>query len=354
MIKSHLSFVCLGFVLFCAGCLAPEPLIVLQTVAVDCPSPTAPSTCAPTASPTATLVAKQPLETPAPASQLPAVSIYFAPDRNAEEGAAPRLYAEMGELLEDYAGMEVRVVIPTSERDTIDALCAGDADVAWMSAPAYLLAEERCRASARYRGVRFGWAATRGQIMVQSARVRTARGLAPIESLAALKGGSMGYTEPESTTGHLFAKAALARAGVELAEEIFLAGDAQAVLAVYSGEVDAAAGFWAPPRADGTIGDARVTIVDAYPDVAERVEILSLSDVIPSDPLVFRDTLSEEVAQRLCLAFDALARSEEGRLLLFQLYGLTGLLPTHDGDYDGVREIGSLLNVDWGALLIES
>jgi phosphonate transport system substrate-binding protein len=189
---------------------------------------------------------------------------------------------------------------------------------------------------------------------VQSAQVRAARGLAPIGSLADLNGASMGYTEPESTTGHLFANAALVRAGVEPAEEIFLAGDAQAVLAVYNGEVDAAAGFWAPPRADGTIGDARATIIEAYPDVAERVEILYLTDIIPSDPLVFRHALSEEVAERMHLAFDALARSEEGRSLLFQLYGLTGLLPTDDSDYDGVREMRSLLQVDWGALLIES
>ncbi|MBN1400839.1 MAG: PhnD/SsuA/transferrin family substrate-binding protein [Anaerolineae bacterium] len=260
----------------------------------------------------------------------------------------------MVESLAEYADLEMRAVIPTSERDTMDALCAGEADVAWMSVPAYLLAKERCDVSARYRGVRFAWAATRGQIVVQSADVRTARGLAPIASLADLNGASMGYTEPDSTTGYLFPKAVLLSAGVEPGEEIFLAGDAQAVLAVYNGEVDAAAGFWAPPRADGTIGDARAAILGAYPDVVQRVEILYLTASIPSDPLVFRGNLSEEVSKRLSLAFDTLARSEEGRSLLFQLYGLTGLLPTNDGDYDAVREMRSLLDIDLGRLLAES
>lgn len=350
MRKSLFPFAYLAVVLVCAGCLAPEPLLVIQTVAVDCPSPAAPPTWAPTALPSVTPLMEQPLGIPTPALW-PAVRIYFAPDRQAGQGAAPRLYAEMAEFLGDTAGLDVRVVIPASERETIDALCGGEADVAWMSVPAYLLAEERCQASARYRGVRYGWAATRGQIMVQSALVRTARGLAPIGSLADLNSASMGYTEPESTTGHLFVKAALVRAGVKPAEEIFLAGDAQAVLAVYNGEVDAAAAFWAPPRADGTIGDARSTIMPTFPDVGARVEILALTDVIPSDPLVFGASLSEEMMQRLYLAFDSLARSQEGRSLLLQLYGLTGLLPTDDEDYDSVREMGSLLEVDWGTLL---
>jgi phosphonate transport system substrate-binding protein len=235
------------------------------------------------------------------------------------------------------ADVPMEVIVPQSEAEVLAAFAAGRADVAWLATPAYLLASERHGLQARWRGLRQGMSDYRGQWLVQADAVRQERDLAPLSTLEDLENTSVGYTDPHSTTGYLFPRAMLRQTGVRPASETFMGGDAQAVLAVYRGEVDAVATFWALPRGDATPGDARALIATAHPDVFARVKVLRLSDPIPNDPIVYRRDLDRALAAKLSLLFVELGRSGEGRALLQSLYGLNGLTPTQDSDYDGVR-----------------
>jgi phosphonate transport system substrate-binding protein len=274
----------------------------------------------------------------------------LAPEAAPDE-TAQALAQRLADVLDRRIGQEVRVVVPSDYAESIDALCANQADVAWLATPAYLLAAERCGAEATWTVLRQDLPFHRGVWLVQSEAARSADGLAPIRSLAELQGRSVAFTAPGSSTGYLFPRAMLAREGIAPAEEVFVGGDMQAVLAVYRGEVDAAAVFWAPPDDDGSPGDARALLAHSLPDVAERVEVLALTERVPNDPLVVRGNLAPELRAALLVSLFDVARSAEGRELLDELYAVSGLAPIDDAAYDGVREMIQLLGIDAEELL---
>ena len=329
------------------GCVRADPVILVQTrfvqpdtngsVKNSAPSPTS---VVPGVTATVTQEPQLPMPTPV------TVRMYLPPAVR----ASPK-EAALAMWLNTQPNLQVDVVMPQSEGEALDAFATGQADVAWLATPAYLLANQRYGAEARWRGLRQGMSEYRGQWLAQADEVRQERDLAPLRSLGDLTGALVGYTDPHSTTGYLFPRALLHQAGVQPASEILLGGDAQAVLAVYRGEVDAAATFWALPQNDYTPGDARGLIADVYGDVFVQVKVLYLSDPIPNDPIVYRRDLAEALAEPLTLAFVELGRSSEGRALLQSLYGLSGLVPTQDSDYDGVRAVVESLDLDLEALL---
>ncbi len=93
-------------------------------------------------------------------------------------------------------------------------------------------------------------------------------------------------------------------------------------------------------------------MLKAYPDVAQVVHIVRLSDPIPREPLVFRRGLSPEVKDRLVVALISLARSEDGLALFSELCGIEGLVPSTDRDYDLLRWMASTVGIDDSRLLL--
>jgi phosphonate transport system substrate-binding protein len=285
-----------------------------------------------------------------PASLNRPLVMLLAPEA-APDAATLALAQRLAAMLDRRIGQEVRVVTPGDYAESIDALCANQADVAWLATPAYLLAAQRCGVEATWTVLRQDLPHHRGAWMVQSEAARRDEDLEPIRSLADLEGRSVAFTAPDSSTGYLFPRAMLAREGITPGEEVLVGGDIQAVFAVYRGEVDAAAVFWAPPGDDGRPGDARVLLAHILSDMTERVEVLALTERVPNDPLVMRGNLAPELRDALLVGLFDVARSAEGRELLDELYAISGLAPIDDAAYDGVREMIRLLGIDAQDLL---
>ena len=336
-------------------CMAPEPQIIIQTRVIEKPLNDRVvvkevTRLVPGATPTraeSTITPSRPLPTRTPTASPPTLRHYLPPGREQDE----QMYIRFGQMLKQRTGYGFEVTVPASYPEAIQALCDGRADIAWLATPAYLIANDLCGAEARFAVARSGAWHHVGQIMVQVDKVRMARGRAPIRSLTDLNDRVIGFTDPLSTTGYLFPKAMLIDSEVRPSEEIFFGGDAQAVLAVYSGEVDAAAAYWRPIRSDGSIGDARATLLGEHPDVTQVVKILRLTDPIPNDPVVFRKGLPVSVKDSLVASFIDLAKSDEGSELLYLLYGIAGLVPADDSDYDVVRKMGATLQLDFADIL---
>jgi phosphonate transport system substrate-binding protein len=325
-----------------AGCLPPEPQVIPITRVVEVPGEAGEREV--TRWVTQVVTATPP--PPTPTATPPIVRLYWAPETTVQ----PEVATEMLTTLR-LTGLEVQAHQPQSYAEVIAALCAGEADVAWMATPAYLWAHEACGAEALFSVVRDGRPTHAGQILVQEDAARTARGLQPLRSVEDLQGKILGFTDPRSTTGYLFPKALLVQAGTQPTMEVFLGGDVEAVLAVYKGEVDAAATYWAPPRADGSPGDARSALMAKFPDVTQKIKILVLTPAVPNDPLVVRRDLAPAVRAKLVAALVELTRSEEGRQLLRRLYRVEGLAPVGDQDYDPVRQMLGILDVEPRQLL---
>ena len=256
-------------------------------------------------------------------------------------------------MLEERTGYKFETAVPTSYAAVIEALCTGKADVAWLATFAYVLANEKCGVEAKLTTVRYGSSTYTAEIIAQADDVRAEQGLDPISSLEDLNGKTFAYTDPLSTSGYLFARSMLEDAGVELAESLFAGGHPQAVLAVYNGDVDAGACYWSAIRPDGSVGDARRTALEAYPDVVEKVKIVQLSSNIPNDTVSFRADLPQEVKDKVVSAILALSKTDEGIEVLGELYNITGLVPASDSDYDVVRKMGELLGFDFEKALEE-
>jgi phosphonate transport system substrate-binding protein len=221
---------------------------------------------------------------------------------------------------------------------TVTQLCNGDLDIAWMSIPAYLSASASCGAEAAFSLVRQGSVQQRAQIVVLNEAVRQQNGLSPIRSVADLEGMAVGYTDPRSVTEYILPRAMLAREGATPGSEVFLAGEGQAFMAVYRGEVDAAAGRWWPPQEDGSPTDARRQLLEAYPGILEATRVLSLSEAIPYEAIVFRPDLPADVRAAMVAALASMVHTAEGRRLLSDLWSASRLMPAQDTDYDGARE----------------
>ena len=324
-----------------AACLAPEPQFIVPTRGIgelDCP-PATPRVM--TQVVTATPIPLSPTGTPFPLR-------VFLPAGSQVSG---EIQARLAERLGDKPGVPVLVSVPGSEAQAVHAICNGLADIAWLTSQGYLVAHDACGAQARFTVMRDGVPSSRAQVLAQADNLRRARDLAPILSLSDLAGKRFGYTEVFSMTGHITPKAMLMYAGVTPSEELFVAGEAQAVLAVYRGEVDAAAGSWRPPLADGSPGDSRRLLLEALPEAVRNVKIVALSPPIPNEPIVFRPALARATEERLTLALTALSADPDGRTILAQLGGISGLTPANDQDYDPVRRMAEMLGLDLQRML---
>jgi ABC-type phosphate/phosphonate transport system substrate-binding protein len=318
------------------GCAAPEPQFILHTRVVE-----AERTVEVTREVTRVLV-EVVTATPAPP---PVVRVgYLA------RGGVPEALAT---LLGEGAGCRVELVAVADEAEGARALCAGQVDMVAASVPAYLLAQAACGAEARLVVVREGVTAQVGQLLVQADSARQARQREPLRTLAGLQGKSIAYVDPAAESGYLYAKALLADAKVKTGEEVFVGGEAQAVLAVYRGEVDAAAATWQPMRADGSIGDARALLAEAYPDVGQVVKILRLTAPIPNGPVVLRRELEGPLKERLVATLLGLTRTAGGVAALRAWCGGEGVAMAGDKDYDGARRMVSALGLDLAAWAVQ-
>ena len=323
------------------ACWLPEREYIVQTSVItrtDCPPP---------ATQEAIAVVTSAPPPPVPTDPPPMIRVFLASGMRPSDAVQQQLI----DLLMARTGYGIELVVPQTHAEAMQGICSGLADVAWLSIPAYIVAHDACQAEAVFTVVHSEGSAQRSQIMVQDDNLRLARGLAPIRSLAALDGSTIGFTDALSITGHLAPKAMLVQAGAIPREELFLGGDPQAVLAVYRGEIDAAAGTWRPPDKDGAVGDSRATLLPAMPEAVRSVKIIALSDPIPNEPIVFRSDLPTATRERLLLAFVALATSPEGRDILTRIGGIVGLAVSSDRDYDVVREMGESMRLDFEKLM---
>jgi phosphonate transport system substrate-binding protein len=109
---------------------------------------------------------------------------------------------------------------------------------------------------------------------------------------------------------------------------------------VYQGQVAAGATYYAPPDPQtGEIMDARMRVLQQFPDVVKKVKIIGFTQDIPNDPWVFRKGLSETMKEKIINALLKFIKTPAGEKSLFDIYDITGLIRTNDSDYDSLRKL---------------
>ncbi len=237
----------------------------------------------------------------------------------------------LAELLARELGVPVRTFVAANYAGLVEAMGSAKVDVTFIPPLAYVLANEENGTQVVLKAVRNGTATYRSQILVAAG--------SPYRSLGELRGKRFAFTDPASTSGYMFAHLMLREAGVDPQRDlraVFAGGHDKAIIALYQGEVDAAA----------TFEDARVYVEKTYPDVFRKTRVLAYSEPIPNDTVAVRPGLDPEWRDRIVQAFLALTSRPDGQQALKDLYRIEGFERATDADYEVVRRAVKALQLD--------
>jgi phosphonate transport system substrate-binding protein len=231
------------------------------------------------------------------------------------------------EALRASLGMEIKPFVATDYNGVIEALRAKKLDVALLGPFSYVLAAS----IAEVDPIAIPETDKQGPSYHSLIIARKDRN---IRSLADLKGKTFAFVDPSSTSGHLFPKTGMLRAGLNPDKDlraIFAGSHDASAIAVQNGKVDAAA------VADGLLEAAIAR------GVVKRDEIVIVwtSDPIPGAPIVMRRDLPEALKQRIRAAFAAMHDLPWSKGTVIKRW-----VPANDATFAVVRDTAKLLNLD--------
>jgi phosphonate transport system substrate-binding protein len=252
---------------------------------------------------------------------------------DASAGFVP-LYHRIGHLISEKLGCPVDVEIGTSYTATIEAMRAGKIDAAEFGPLSYVLAHQIADADAVAT-----YEAADGKPDTYTASIVTWPG-SGITTLKGVAGHTFAYSDPASTSGHLFPAYALKNAGID---------PDHGIRAIYAGSHTASyeallnhkvqAGEMNSPE----IGSAQVAGIYNPKDFVT----LWTSQPIPQDPIAVRGNLPPAFKAKLSdvLAHLDLSSVPPDEAKIIGLHG-KGYIPATDADYDGIRSLVSVLHLN--------
>lgn len=237
------------------------------------------------------------------------------------------------EYLEKNTPYKFEIQIPQSYIAVVEAFGTKRADVAAFNTFGYILAHDKYGAEAKMTVLRHGLATYQSQFIVKAD--------SSIKKLEDLAGKKIAFVEPASTSGYLLPLKTLKEKNIVPKETVFAGKHDNVVSMVYQGQVDAGATFYSPPAKDDAgvmqMEDARRLVLTQYPDVEKKVVILSLSEPITNDPIVFRKDMPEDMKTKIVDSMMKFVETPEGKAAFKAIYGITEVKKATDSDYDAAR-----------------
>ncbi len=237
-------------------------------------------------------------------------------------------------------GLLWKVSIPTSYAAQIEAMCAGQADIAAI-APLQmtLLLDKGCGTPilGALRKDEKGQLATtyNAQILVSTA--------SGITDLNGLKGKKFAFVDPISASGYLFPSLLVKnKTGQDpkqfFASTIFAGGHDKAALAVYSGQVDGAA----------TFNDVR-TSAGMPADIMTKTKVIDAAGPIPNDGVAVAKNFPADLQATITQALIDYCASDAGKVQCKGLFNWDGLQKVTSDFYNPVRDAAKLAGIDVAA-----
>jgi phosphonate transport system substrate-binding protein len=254
---------------------------------------------------------------------------------------APKLapiYEHIGKLIGDKLGCEVQVFVTTNYNAEIEAMRSGKLEIGEFGPLGYVLAHQVAKAEAvATLADKNGKPATYWASIVTFPQ-------SGLKSLQDLRGHSFAFSDPASTSGHLFPAYALRKAGLDPNSD---------VKGVYAGSHTASFEALRNHKVDaGELNSQQIESAaqrGAYKD--GDVVFLWKSEPIPIDPIAVRGDLPAGFKQKLTDALQNLDLSSLSQADL-KIVGAAGakLVPQSDHAYDNIRDLVTTLNIDLNKL----
>lgn len=248
------------------------------------------------------------------------------------------LYHKIAHLISVQIGCPVDLEIGTSYTATIEAMRAGKLDAAEFGPLSYVLAHQVADAQ-----VVATYANAQGLPDTYTASIVTWPG-SGITTLKGVAGHTFAYSDPASTSGHLFPAYALKNAGID---------PDHGIQAIYAGSHTASYEALLNHKVQaGEINSAEILSAQhaGIYDPKDFV-VLWTSTPIPQDPIAIRGDLPPAFKAKLgdVLAHLDLSSIPADEIKITGLSG-KGYIPISDSAYDGIRSLVTVLHLDLSKL----
>jgi phosphonate transport system substrate-binding protein len=248
------------------------------------------------------------------------------------------IYNDIGKLIATQVGCPVQVFITTSYNAEIEAMRAGKLELGEFGPLGYVLAHQvaDARAIATF-------ADSNGQPSTYTASIVTWPG-SGITTLTDVASRTFAYSDPDSTSGHLFPAYAMKKAGIDPDHGIkaYYAGTHTASYeAILHHKVQA-----------GELNSQQIDLAVLQHDYnPKNFVVLWKSRPIPVDPIAIYGRIDPALAARLTSVLQHLDLNSLPPADL-KILGTPGgrLVPQTDGAYDNIRDLVTVLHIDLAKL----
>jgi phosphonate transport system substrate-binding protein len=254
----------------------------------------------------------------------PLLRVALLPDENANTVITNN--QKLKEYLQAQLGKEIELVVTTDYSSMIEAMRHGRLELAYFGPLSYVLARQKSSIEP------FAALKAKGSTTYQAVLIGNVRqGITRVEDV---KDKDVAFGDTASTSSHLIPKAMLAEKGLKPGSdyrEHFVGAHDAVALTVQAGR--AQAGGLSKPIFEalverGTIDRAKVTV-------------LQESQPYPQYPWTMRSDLRPELKDKIRAAFLNLTDKD-----VLKPFKADGFGPITDADYDVIRDLTKLLNLD--------
>jgi phosphonate transport system substrate-binding protein len=238
---------------------------------------------------------------------------------------------EFGQVLGNLVGVPVRVTVASDYAAVIEALRNRSADLAFVHPGGYVLASREAKATIVAKNVWHGKSSFTSRIFV--------RRDAGIKTLEDLRGKTIAFVDPASSSGYIYPMVLLIQRGLVknrdpktfFKDVVFSGAHDASMRALLNGHVDAIASF-----------DLAREQYLKDPTERERLVVVAETPEIPEAGIAARDGLDAATVAKVRAALLQI-RGPAHAALLKRLYEIDGFEAAEDREYDPVRAAIELL-----------
>jgi len=252
----------------------------------------------------------------------------FVPSQDSENIAST--VEPLADRLSEELDIDVEGKVMTNYNALVEALGAGQVQIAFIPAFGYILASEQYDVNVILKSMRDGSGTYKAQYLVRED--------SGIDSLEDLEGKVWAFSDKGSTAGYLFpAKHLMEELDFDSASDlendffdslIEVGGHDTAAEAVLEGDADVAT----------TFDDVRDNLEEDYPSIREDLKVVDYTIDIPNDTITVPDELSDDLVENIREAFLAFNDDPEMIEIMNEVYNWDGIEEAEDSEYEVVRE----------------
>lgn len=257
------------------------------------------------------------------------LKIALLPDENASE--LIKRNQPLKDFMEAKLGKDIELIVTTDYSSMIEAMRFGRIDLAYFGPLSYVMAKSKSEIEP-FAAMVIGGVPTYRSIIIANID-------SGIESYADIKGKKMAYGDRASTSSHLIPKTVLIeQGGIEAEtdyEQHFVGTHDAVAMNVANGNADA-----------GGLSEVIFNFITERGLIDKnKVKVVGHSKPYPQYPWAMRSNLNDDLKAKIKDAFVTLEDPE-----VLEAFNAEGFAPITDADYDVIREMGKLLNLDFATM----